>query len=67
MAMTLRLDDEDQALLRALAEREGLSQQEVVRRAIREHAERITLTDDVLEIGTRAAERYSALLERLSQ
>lgn len=67
MAMTLRLDDEDQALLRALAEREGLSQQEVVRRSIREHADRLRLTDDVQEIGTRAAERYSALLDRLSQ
>ena len=67
MAMTLRLDDDDQTLLRSLAEREGLSQQEVVRRAIRELADRVQLSDDVAAAGSRAASRYSALLDRLSQ
>ncbi|MBC7680370.1 MAG: ribbon-helix-helix protein, CopG family [Pseudorhodobacter sp.] len=67
MAMTLRLDDDEQAVLRAMAEREGLSQHEVARRAILERAERIGHRDDVHDAGTRAVTRYSALLERLSQ
>ena len=38
MAMTLRLSDEETALLRRQAEREGRSMHEVVRLAIRERA-----------------------------
>lgn len=67
MAMTLRLSDEEQAALRQMAEQEGLSQQEVVRRAVRERAERMRLHADVHDAGVRAVRRYSALLERLSQ
>ena len=67
MAMTLRLDDEEQAVLRAMAEREGISQHEVARRAILERAERANLHLSVEESGKRAVTRYAQLLERLSQ
>lgn len=67
MAMTLRLDDDEQEILRAMAAQEGLSQHEVARRAILERAERMGLHRDVHEAGVRAVTRYSALLERLSQ
>lgn len=67
MAMTLRLEDDEQDLLRAMAAREGLSQHEVARRAIIERAERTSLDRDVRASGERAVSRYAALLERLSQ
>lgn len=38
MAMTLRLTDEEQEILQAQAEREGVSMQEVVKRAIVQRA-----------------------------
>lgn len=67
MAMTLRLDDDEQRALKAMAEREGLSQHEVARRAILERAER-TLSQIAVEAsGKRVVTRYAALLERLSQ
>lgn len=65
--MTLRLNDDEQELLRAMATQEGLSQQEVARRAIVERAERLQLHQDVHMAGVRAVTRYGALLERLSQ
>ena len=67
MAMTLRLDDDEQQLLRDMAEKEGLSQHEVARRAIVERAQRLGLDTSVHEAGVRAVTRYAALLERLSQ
>lgn len=67
MAMTLRLDGEEQAVLKAMAEREGISQHEAVRRAILERAERTHLHASVEESGRRAVTRYAQLLERLSQ
>ena len=67
MAMTLRLDDDEQRALKAMAEREGLSQHEVARRAILERAER-TLSQSAIEAsGRRVVTRYAALLDRLSQ
>ena len=67
MAMTLRLDDDETALLKAMAEREGISQHEVARRAIRERAERTSLHASVQESGKRAVTRYANLLDRLAQ
>ena len=67
MAMTLRLTDEETDILRALAEREHRSMQEVVRLAVLDRAARAgheAERDDVLDW---AEERYAALLERLSQ
>ncbi len=67
MAMTLRLDDHEQRALRAMAEREGLSQHEVARRAILERAERMQAVDALQASGTRVVTRYAALLDRLSK
>lgn len=67
MAMTLRLDDDEALLLKTMAEQEGVSQQEVVRRAIVERAERTSLHAAVHESGKRTVTRYAQLLERLSQ
>ena len=67
MAMTLRLDGDEQQLLRDMAEKEGLSQHEVARRAIVERAQRLGLDASVHEAGVRAVTRYAALLERLSR
>ncbi len=67
MAMTLRLDDEESAMLKAMAEREGISQHEVARRAILERAERTNLHAAVQESGKRAVTRYAELLDRLAQ
>ena len=67
MAMTLRLNSDDQALLREMAEKEGISQQEAIRRSLIERAERMRLHSDVHAAGVRAVSRYSALLDRLSQ
>lgn len=67
MAMTLRLTDDEKALLRAMAEQEGVSQQEAVRRSLVERAERMRLHADVHAAGARAVSRYSALLDRLAQ
>jgi predicted transcriptional regulator len=67
MAMTLRLDDDEQAALRALAEHEGVSQHEAARRAILDRAARLSLHVAVEASGTRAVTRYAELLDRLSQ
>ena len=65
--MTLRLDDEEQAALKAMAEREGLSQHEVARRAILERAERTSTRTAVEASAHRAVTRYAELLDRLSK
>lgn len=65
--MTLRLEDDEQAYLRAMAESEGLSQHEVARRAIVERYERSQHQGAVHEAGVRAVSRYATLLDRLSK
>ena len=65
--MTLRLDDDEQDQLRAMADAEGLSQHEVARRAIRERFERTVHQQTVHEAGGRAVSRYASLLDRLSK
>lgn len=67
MAMTLRLTDEETEILRALAEREHRSMQEVVRLAVLERAERAGRSAERDEVLDWAEGRYAALLERLSQ
>jgi predicted transcriptional regulator len=67
MAFTLRLDDDAREELRRLAEVEGVSQQEAVRRAIRDRSERLALHTDVAEAAARGATRYAELLDRLSK
>jgi plasmid stability protein len=65
MAMTLRLTDEQTADLRARADREGRSMQQVARAALDEYllrADDDELTDRLAEQG---AQRYAELLRRL--
>lgn len=67
MAMTLRLSDDETAALRARAQAEQRSMQEVARRAIAEYLERTskqTLVDRVLDSEL---VRYADALERLGQ
>ncbi|HMG45380.1 MAG TPA: hypothetical protein VK611_28865 [Acidimicrobiales bacterium] len=61
MAMTLRLTDEEMQALRAQAENEGRSMQDVARTAIVNHLH----ATRVAKSAARGAERYAELLERL--
>ena len=65
MAMTLRTDETLQAALRALAELEGVSQQEVIRRAVLERAERTAHRAAVEGSAERLNVRWGAVLDRL--
>jgi predicted transcriptional regulator len=65
MAMTLRLTDEETALLRQQAELEGRSMHEVVRLAIHERIARQDHSDRVRRSARRVAARHSEILERL--
>ena len=65
MALTLRTDDELEAALTALAEAEGASRQEVIRRAVLERYERAGHTDRVHASADRMIERWGDVLDRL--
>jgi predicted transcriptional regulator len=65
MAMTLRLSDEETALLRRQAEREGRSMHEVVRLAIQERIARQDHADRVQRAARRVATRHREILDRL--
>jgi len=67
MAMTLRLSDEETEILRALAEREHRSMQEVVRLAVLDRAARAGREVERDEVLDWAESRYATLLDRLSQ
>jgi predicted transcriptional regulator len=63
--MTLRTDDELDRALTALAEAEGTSRQEVIRRAVLERYARSGHAARVAESGERLADRWSDVLHRL--
>jgi predicted transcriptional regulator len=65
MAMTLRIDDELESALQALVEAEGVSRQEVVKRAVLERAQRRGHTDRVTASADALADRWSDVLHRL--
>jgi predicted transcriptional regulator len=65
MAMTLRLTNEETALLRQQAEREGRSMHEVVRLAIRERIVRQDHNERVRLAAQRVATEHHQILERL--
>jgi len=67
MAMTLRLTPEDERLLAALAEAEGVSRHEATLRAIRDAAARRGHEAKVAELSARARERYADVLDRLGR
>ncbi len=65
MALTLRTDDELERALDALADSEGLSRQEVIRRAVLERYERAGHTTRVHDSTNRMLERWGDVLDRL--
>jgi len=67
MAMTLRLTPEDERLLAALAEAEGISRHEATLRAIREAAARRGHEAKVAELSSRGRQRYADVLDRLGR
>ena len=67
MAMTLRLEPEDEKALTLLAQADGVSKQEATVRAIREAAARRVHEDKVRRLSGAARSRYADLLDRLGQ
>lgn len=65
MALTLRTDDELERALDVLAEAEGLSRQEVIRRAILERYERAGHHASVEDSSGRMLEQWGDVLDRL--
>jgi uncharacterized protein (DUF1778 family) len=63
--MTLRLSEEDDRALSALAEAEGVSRHEATLRAIRESAARHAHQSQVRELSAQARQRYAKVLDRL--
>ena len=67
MAMTLRLTADERALLKARAAREGVSMQEVARRAVREYVGAEDRRDLVLAAAERVVTAHADALERLGR
>jgi predicted transcriptional regulator len=65
MALTLRTDDELDAALTALAEAEGLSRQEVIRRAVLERWAHLEHQELVAASSSRLREEWADVLHRL--
>lgn len=65
MAMTLRTDDQLDEALTALADAEGTSRQEVIRRAVLDRYERSVHVARVQETSNRMIDRWGDVLERL--
>jgi hypothetical protein len=65
--MTLRLSDEQDRALEALARADGVSKQEAAVRAITDAAARRVHEDQVRELSASARERYADLLDRLGR
>lgn len=67
MALTLRTDNALEAALDALVEAEGVSRQEVIRRAVIDRAERTGRRRDLDVVLDAELPRYAEALERLGQ
>ena len=67
MAMTLRLTDDEHAALREQAWREGVSMQELARRAVREYVGLAEHRARVSEAAERIAIAHADALQRLGQ
>ncbi len=65
MAMTLRTDDQLDEALTALADAEGISRQEIIRRAVLDRYERSVHVARVQETSNRMIDRWGDVLERL--
>lgn len=67
MAMTLRLTDDEKAMLQAQAEREGASMQEVVKRAIVARAAQWAHRERVAESSDRMLAQWADVLDDLGK
>jgi uncharacterized protein (DUF1778 family) len=65
--MNLRLSDVDSALLKELAEVEGVSMHEAVLRSIRRSAQELAHTARVREATAEMTERWGDVLDRLGR
>jgi predicted transcriptional regulator len=65
MAFTVRTDDELERALAALTESEGLSRQEVIRRAVLDRYERAGHRARVDDSAQRMIDRWGDVLDRL--
>ena len=65
MAFTLRTDDALESALDALTEREGLSRQEIIRRAVLDRYERAGHTQRVADSANQMIARWGDVLDRL--
>lgn len=65
MALTVRTDAKLERALDALSESEGLSRQEIIRRAVLERYERAGHAARVDDIADRMIERWGDVLDRL--
>ncbi|MGK2938430.1 MAG: FitA-like ribbon-helix-helix domain-containing protein [Solirubrobacteraceae bacterium] len=67
MAMTLRLSDDEAEALRARAQREGRSMQDIARAAVRDYIERTSTRELLDEVLDEELPRYAEALRRLGQ
>lgn len=67
MAMTLRLDPDDEQVLEDLARAQGVSKHEAATRAIRDAGSRRLHESRVSELSASARERYADVLRRLGE
>ncbi len=67
MAMTLRLTDDEQELLRKRAADEGISMQELARRAIRDYVGLEDHRDRVVASARRVMTAHAEALDRLGR
>lgn len=67
VAMTLRLTEDEQAALRARAEREGISMQDAARRAVRDYVARGEHRDRVAAAAERVKTAHADALARLGE
>jgi plasmid stability protein len=67
MAMTLRLSDEQTEALRARAEKEGRSMQQVARAALDDYLLRVEDDELTDRFAAQGADRFADLLRRLGE
>ena len=67
MALTVRLSNEEQEVLASFAERSGVSQNEVMRAALREFVQRQTHAELLTSVMDAELPKFAEALERLGQ
>jgi len=67
MAMNVRLTEEAEHVLAALADEDGVSKNEEINRAILDRGARLSRQKDVRALARKAITSYGPLLDRLAQ